>query len=308
MAIPVSARRAWPTLWILLFWAGTSPAVSGDQPDLTYRTGTNEVRLAFSASDQNDHGVATLKSNDFAVVDAGFIVRDYQSFTRSDYSRLDIAILIDSSESVTPEYRKEVSDALTLLSDTAGVPEDNVSLLTFEGSKPALLCSGDCRSSNALEKFPASHSGGLTPLFDSIVFASDLMAQKEDPQTEKVLIVFSDGNDTISLRSLTDARDSAIAHNVRIYGIAQDHSAGYSSGTQTLRALAAATGGRCFKADNGATRALNLILEDFRASYIVSYHLPTHARGFHTVQILPTHNRNLRFRSRSGYYYPEYIR
>jgi len=291
-----------------LFWAGTSPAVSGDQPDLTYRTGTNEVRLAFSASDQNDHGVATLKSNDFAVVDTGFIVRDYQSFTRSDYSRLEIAILIDSSESVTPEYRKEVSDALTLLSDTAGVPEDNVSLLTFEGSKPALLCSGDCRSSNAQEKFPASHSGGLTPLFDSIVFASDLMAQKEDPQTEKVLIVFSDGNDTISLRSLTDARDSAIAHNVQIYGIAQDHSAGYSSGTQTLRALAAATGGRCFKANNGATRALNLILEDFRASYIVSYHLPTHARGFHTVQILPTHNRNLRFRSRSGYYYPEYIR
>lgn len=308
MAIPVSARRAWPTLWVLFFWVSTSLAVSGDRPDLTYRTGTNEVRLAFSASDQNDHGVATLKSNDFAVVDTGFIVRDYQSFTRSDYSRLEIAILIDSSESVTPRYRKEISDALTLLSDSAGVPEENISLLSFQGTKPTLLCSGNCRSSNAAEKLPTSQSGGLTPLFDSIVFASDLMAHSGDPQTEKVLIVFSDGNDTISLRSLTDARDSAIAHNVEIYGIAQDRSRGYSSGTQILRALAAATGGRCFKAENGATRALNLILEDFRASYIVSYHLPTHARGFHTIQILPTHNLKLKFRSRSGYYYPEYIR
>ena len=308
MATPVTARRSWPTLWILLFWAGTSLAVSGDQPDLTYRTGTNEVRLAFSATDQNDHGVATLKPNDFAVVDTGFIVRDYQSFIRSDYARLEIAILVDSSESVTPQYRKEISDALTLLSDSAGVPEENISLLSFQGTKPAFVCSGDCRSSNATEKLPASHSAGLTPLFDSVVFASDLLAQKGDAQTEKVLIVFSDGNDTISLRSLTDARDSAVAHNVQIYGIAQDRSRGYSSGTQTLRALAAATGGRCFKAENGATRALNLILEDFRASYTVSYRLPTHARGFHTVQILPTHNMNLKFRSRSGYYYPDYIR
>ena len=291
-----------------MFWVGTSPAVSGDQPELTYRIGTNEVRLAFSATDQNDHGVATLKSNDFAVVDTGFIVRDYQSFTRSDYSRLEIAILIDSSESVTPEYRKELSDALMLLSDSAGVPDENISLMTFQGTKPAVLCSRNCRNSNAVDRLPQSHSGGLTPLFDAVVFASDLMAQNADQQTGRVLIIFSDGNDTISLRSLTDARDSAVTHNVQIYGIAQDRSARFSNGTQTLRTLAAATGGRCFKAENGASRALSLVLEDFRASYIVSYHLPTHARGFHTVQILPTHNINLKFRSRSGYYYPDYIR
>jgi Mg-chelatase subunit ChlD len=247
MAIPLPARRAWPTLWILLLWAGTSPAVSGDQPDLTYRIGTNEVRLAFSATDQNDHGVATLKPNDFAVVDTGFIVRDYQSFTRTDYSKLEIAILIDSSESVTPQYRKEISDALSLLSESAGVPEENISLVSFQGTKPALLCSGVCRSSHVAEKLPASHSGGLTPLFDSIVFASDLMAQHGDPQTERVLIIFSDGNDTISLKSFPDARDSAVAHNLQIYGIAQDRSAGYSSGTQTLRALAAGTGGALFQ-------------------------------------------------------------
>ena len=308
MAISLPARRVWPTIWILLFWVGTSPAVSGDQPDLTYRTGTNEVRLAFSATDQNDHGIATLKSSDFAVVDTGFIVRDYQSFTRSDYSRLEISILVDSSESVTPEYRKEISDALSMLSDSAGVPEENISLITFQGTKPALLCAGNCRSSNAPEKLPTTHSGGLTPLFDAIVFASARMEENSDEQAERVLIVLSDGNDTISLRSLVDARDSAIEHNVQIYGIAEDRSTGYSNGTQTLRTLAAATGGRCFKAQNGATRALSLILQDFHASYIVSYHLPTHARGFHTVQILPTHNTSLKFRSRSGYYYPDYVR
>jgi hypothetical protein len=39
----------------------------------------------------------------------------------------------------------------------------------------------------------------------------------------------------------------------------------------------------------------------------VTYHLPNHSSGFHQVRILPTHNLNLQFRSRSGYYFPDPI-
>src|SRR5579863_3477782 len=308
MAIPLPARRAWPTFLFLLFLGGSSPAASGDPPDLTYRTSTTEVRLTFSATDQNGHGVATLKTNDFAVVDTGFIVRDFQSFTRSDYSKLEIAILIDSSESVSSHLGKEISDTLDLLSQTAGVPEENISLISFRDSKPALLCSGDCRSSQIAEKLPAAKGAGLTPLYDAIVFASEFLSEHADAQTEKALIVFSDGQDTESRNSLRDALDSAVLHNVQIYSIDLSDSAGYDAGRQVLRLFAAASGGRFFPARNGSGRALDIILEGYRASYIVSYRLPTRARGFHTVQVLPTHNRNLQFRSRSGYYYPEYIR
>src|SRR5689334_4875085 len=154
MAIPLPARRIWPTFLLTLFLVGTSPAVSGDQPDLTYRTGTSEVRLTFSATDQNDHGVATLQANDFAVVDTGFIVRDFQSFTRSDYSKLEIAILIDSSESMSAHVRKEIADTLQLLAQTSGVPEENISLVSFRNSKPVELCSGNCRSSQIDDALP----------------------------------------------------------------------------------------------------------------------------------------------------------
>ena len=306
MAIPLPVRRAWPILIVL--WIGTSPAVSGDHPDLTYRTSTSEVRLTFSATDKNDHGVATLNAADFAVVDTGFIVRDFQSFTRSDYSKLEIAILIDCSESVNAHLGKEIADTLELLSQTAGVPEENISLISFRDSKPALLCSGDCRRSNAAEKLSTANSVGLTPLYDAIIFASAFVSEHADAQTEKALILFSDGQDTESLRSLRDALDAAVVHNVQIYSIDLSDSAGYDAGRQVLRALAAASGGRFFPARSGSARALDIILEGYRASYIVSYRLPTRARGFHTVQVLPTHNRNLQFRSRSGYYYPDYIR
>jgi hypothetical protein len=39
----------------------------------------------------------------------------------------------------------------------------------------------------------------------------------------------------------------------------------------------------------------------------VSYRLPSRAAGFHTVRILPTHNLDLKFRSRSGYYDPNRV-
>ena len=291
-----------------MFLAGTSPAVSGDPPDLTYRTGTSEVRLTFSATDQSDHGVATLQANDFAVVDTGFIVRDFQSFTRSDYSKLEIAILIDSSESVSPHVRREIADTLELLQETSGVPEENISLLSFREGKPITLCSGNCRASQMGETLATAKGNGLTPLYDSIIFASDLLSEHPDVQTQKALVLFSDGQDTDSLKSLREALDAVILRNVQIYSIDMNGSAGYEPGRQVLRLLAGASGGRFFPARDGALRALNMILEGYRASYIVSYHLPTHARGFHTVQVLPTHNVHLQFRSRSGYYYPDYIR
>src|SRR5215831_578531 len=168
MAIPIPARRIWPTCLLILFLAGTSPGVSGDQPGLTYRTGAREVRLTFSATDQNDHGVATLQANDFAVVDTGFIVRSFQSFTRSDYSKLEIAILIDSSESMSTHVRKEIADTLQLLAQSSGVPEENISLVSFRDSKPVELCSGNCRSSQIEEALPATKGVALTPLYDSI--------------------------------------------------------------------------------------------------------------------------------------------
>ncbi len=279
-----------------------------DPAAYTYRASVTEVRLSFSAVDQNDHGVATLQASDFAVVDKDFIVRNFQSFTRSDWTKLDIAILVDASESVTPRFRQELADVLELVSQTAGVPDENLSIFTFHGLQPAQICAGDCRVSRAAERLPATRAGGLTPLFDTIVFASDFLAHHADAHAEKVLIVFSDGVDTISQNSLRDAIDASLSNEVELDCIDLNHSASSPQGAAVLRTLASASGGRYFPAPDGALHALNVILEGFRASYTVSYRLPSRATGFHALRILPTHNLNLRFRSRSGYYYPNQVR
>ncbi len=280
--------------------------VAGDPAEFTYRTGTTEVRLNFSAMDQHNHGVATLQPSDFAVVDKDVIVRNFQSFTRTDWTKLQIAILVDASESVSPRFRQEMADILELVSQTAGVPEENLSIFSFEGSHPMLLCGGDCRTSHAIERFPA-RAGGQTPLFDTIVYAADYLEQHGDARAEKVLIVLSDGEDNLSGNSLGDAVNTSLRDEVQLDCI-DVNKAGWSQGAVALYKLASATGGRYFPPHHAAARTLDEILEGFRASYLVTYRLPSRASGFHTVRVLPTRNLNLQFRSRSGYYYPNQTR
>ena len=308
MAIALLCRRPWPLVLLLLFCIGISPCVASDPAEFTYRTQVTEVRLSFSAMDQNNHGVATLQASDFAVVDKDVIVRNFQSFTRSDWTKLEIAIVIDASESVTPRFRQEMADILELVSQTAGVPDENLSIFSFDGPRPYLLCAGDCRASHAAERLPAAHAHGLTPLYDTIVFAADFLSHQGDAHAERVLIVFSDGADTISRNSLGDAIDAALRGEVQLDCIDLNKPAYSSQGAAVLRSLASASGGRYFPPPDGATHALNVILEGFQASYTVSYRLPSRASGFHAVRILPTHNLNLQFRSRSGYYYPSQVR
>ena len=201
-----------------------------------------------------------------------------------------------------------MADTLDLVSETTGVPDENLSIFSFHGLEPAQVCTGNCRASHAADRLPTSRPGGLTPLFDTIVFASDFLAHHGDAHAEKVLIVFSDGDDTISRNSLNDGIDSALRSEVQIYCINLNTSAPLARGAAVLYNLADATGGRYFPPETRATEALNVILEGFRATYTITYRLPTHASGFHPLRILPTHNLNLQFRSRSGYNFSNYTR
>jgi len=298
-----TARRPWPVSLFLLVCGGLALGAPGDSPEVTYRANVAEVRLTFSATDQNNHGVATLQAGDFAVVDREIVVRDFQSFTRTGWTKLQVVVLIDTSESVAPRLRQEITNTLRVISPDAGIPEEDLSLVSFHGIEPSLICAGNCRASRALDELPAVEAGGLTPLFDSVVFAAALLAQPGDSDTRKVLILFSDGEDTISRHSAADATAAALASELRIYAVGLKNAAYPSPGTAVLRNLAGATGGRFFAAREGTSKVLDAILEDAHATFTVTYKLPSHAAGFHPVRILPTHDPNLQFRCRRGYYY-----
>jgi len=288
---------------------GASAQTDEPRPAATFRTGTAEVRITFSTTDQNDRVMATVQASDFAIVDRDLVVREFRSFTRSEYTRLNIIFLVDNSASVTPQFRQEVANVLQVIGETSGVPEQDISVISFRELKPTVVCSGNCRTSDALAKFFALKDGGLTPLYDSTVFASGYLADRHDEadsstgKVRRILIVFSDGLDTISLKSFPDVIQEALRDEVTIYTVDVSRAHG-SRGTQVLRSFALETGGRYFAIEAGSAGIADAILEDFRATYTVAYKLPKYMAGFHEVRILPTHNLGLQFHCRAGYYYP----
>ena len=289
-----------------VLFAQAAPRQDAESGLPTYRVQANEVQLTFSATDQNDRVIATLSAADFAVVDKDLIVRNFRSFRRAEYTRLDVAILLDNSSSIAPRFQKEVTQTLNLISETAGVPEESIAIVSFQGAEPVVLCKGDCRERPAANLIPAKAVSQMTPLYDSLAFTADLLARTPaaaDPKVRRVVIVLSDGDDTISRDSAGQAVAELVKNDVQVYTLDANKSE-YSHGSLFLQKLAAATGGRSFRLSDRAGAVADAVLADFHASYQVTYRVPNSGAEFHSVRILPTHNLNLNFRCRQGYIDP----
>jgi VWFA-related protein len=284
----------------------------------TYHSNVSEVRVTFFATGASNLPLETLTKSDFAVVDSNRVIRNFRSFTHSDETALDVVVLVDLSESVALRYRVAMNDVLQLVAREQSIANDSMAVLSFGGLggtstkmsatiRPALLCSSGCRAADSVAKLQAAKSGGLTPLFDGLIFASDYISHHRRAGVRPVLILFSDGNDTISLHSASDALFAVRDAGALIYSVDISASGKQASGGAFLQQVSEATGGRYFSprlsANEGAAALLGTVLEDLRASYVVTYDLPTHERGFHALRLLPTHNLNLTFHSRNGYNY-----
>lgn len=289
------------TFLFLLVCAGSALSAAAGDPQSNYHADVAEVRLTFFATEQNHRAVATLNENDFAVVDQDLVVRDFKSFGRASWTSLDIAVVLDCSESVAGQFKKEIANTLQLIKQSV-IPERSFSVISFHGMGPTLICTGNCRTLFTADLLPAVTSGS-TPLYDSVVFAADVIARRAEPHSKKVIVLFSDGEDTISRNALSDAIQAAAAQDIQIYGVDVNPSGHSADGAYFLQKLASVSGGQYFRLPQGADALLDAVLEDFHASYTVTYRVPSRSNGYHSIRILPTHNLNLHFRCRDGYEY-----
>ena len=275
----------------------------GSSADTTYRSTVSEVRLAFFASDELNRGIETLQHDDFAVVDNGLVIRQFRSFSHSDVTRLEIVLLVDGSESVVPRFRQEIADVLRLISETQSISDDHISVISFGGMRETVVCSGNCRDSPVVDRLLGARAEGATPLFDAVQLAGNFLAERHVPDTRPVLILFSDGEDTISRVSSNDALQAVLASEALVYAVDLNKPGSSTRGAWVLQTMADATGGSHLSIHQGAAQILQTVLQDLHAGYLVTYKLPNGAAGFHSVRILPTRNPNLKFRCRGGYVY-----
>lgn len=192
--------------------------------------------------------------------------------------------MIDSSESVQPQLQRVVTDVEQLISQSSRNPGDKISVVSFSGLDAHLVCIENCRTSFRADRI--GPRGGATPLLDAIDLATTLLIKHRQPDVWPVVLLFSDGDDTISKTSFHQVREKILASGIQIYSIDVSESKRSSNGTATLQMLAEDSGGRYIGLGDGPVKILNDVMDDLRSGLRVTYALPESSSEFHSIRIL----------------------
>ena len=273
------------------------------EPGTVIQKRVSEVQLMVVATDQNDRPLATLSPADITVLEDGQPVPRFELRTGTDLG-LRVAIVIDLSDSTRRSWTT-VRAALARSMREVIRPEDELLVLTFNSSIELERRVADPADLEAVLADPGS--GGLTALYDAIyqacgrpVFASDGKPHRS------ALILFSDGEDDLSLHGMEDAIARAERAGVAIYTITTHSPKKKTNGDAVLHNLAEATGGRDFIVKDQAQldSALSEIDGELRTSYLLYYRASEQPglRTFRRVHVIPSVGGRARVRSRSGYF------
>ncbi len=269
-----------------------------------YRGSVSEVRLVFFATDEGNHPVVNLQKGNIVVVDDDEVIRDY-SLSRGNLIDLDVIVLIDFSESILPRLKQELESVSQLVSRWPWRAGDRLSMFSFNGTQVAPICSGKgCSVLKLDDQIRSLPRGGPTPLYDALGDAADLLVQHDARNTWPLIILFSDGRDTVSKTSFRQAWQRILISGAQIYAIDLGGDEPPPNGNSILRKLATDSGGRCVPISEGAMKVLGDVIGDLHSAMVVTYSPTSSKTAFHSVHIFSTYNPRLHFRSRRGYYRP----
>lgn len=289
------------SLWVAVVLSSI-PLYAADNSDYTIRTNVDEVRLAFAASDRQGRVIKSLRPSDVAVADNGTIIRHFRSFRSASESPLDLVILLDASDSVASQIPAEIAEAKSFVESSKWGERDRVSILAFGGVRPLLLCVRNCKTQIAQAKLNSLCAKGATPLYDALFDAAEMLKEDSDPEARPAMILFSDGNDTISRHSMSDALQAAQNLQSAIYSVnSRSKKVAADHGDAILDHLSKSTGGVSFPPGQDVSEVLRMVLADLRSGYVLTYEPSETTIGQHSVRILATSDPKLQFRSRQAY-------
>ncbi len=267
----------------------------------TLRHDVSEVRVQFSVTDKQGRHIAALTKNDVALLDNGSAISELTDFREESDLPIEVVILIDSSRSTERELPMEKQLALEFLRNLMR-PQDRAMIAGF-GTH--LKAQGNF--TNHFDQLESSvesiKAEGLTAFNDSLFTLSDRF--EPSINSRKVIIIISDGNDTVSAHTFSDARESLLKKDVAIYTISVVDKKSMAP-ADCLTKLSADTGGHSYflKDLKHLKQAFSQIDSDLRTYYVAAYRTPDHRQGFHSVNVqLAAHDLNVQ--NKKGYFRQE---
>jgi Ca-activated chloride channel family protein len=270
---------AWMALATLL------PALLPAQ-EMTLRVDVKLVNVFVNVIDQNGAIVGSLTREDFALSEDGR-AQQIAVFERQSELPLNLTLAIDTSSSVRKDLTEE-QNAARRFAHALLRSQDQMSLMQFATDVRELTPFTN-KVSQIERGLGQLHGDWATSLYDAIFLAAQRLGAKEG---RRVLVLVSDGDDTASSATYTEAIEQALRNEVMIYTIIDvpiEASAGRNlGGEHAMITLAEQTGGRSFYvSDGGLEKAFTRVSEDLRTQYLLAYypHNQEPGKAFHRVQV-----------------------
>jgi len=282
---------------------------SSDEPVTTIRATTNEVNVVFTVTDKHGKRITDLKLSDFRVVDDNKPPEEIRSFHAETNLPLQVGLLIDASNSVRDRFKFEQESAIEFLNQTVRPRIDLAFVVGFDATPEVTQDFTD--NTEALgHGVRELRPGGGTALYDALYYACRdklLKAPKSTP-VRRAIILLSDGEDNLSHVTREESIEMAQRAEAIVYTISTNVSGTKGAGDKVLERIADATGGRAFFPFQirDVSNDFAEIQDELRSQYAISYK-PADLKydgHYRTIEIIANDRKNLRVRSRRGWYSP----
>ena len=276
------------------------------------KTVTVNVRLPVTVIDKNNRFVVDLKETDFELAEDK-APQAIISFQPQSNLPLDVAVLMDTSNSVMSKLKFEKDAALTFLETMLNYREDRALFATFD-SQVELHQDFTNRLDLLTQAVDKVKAHGGTRMYDAIHgICEEKMMGHSSLGRRHAMVVITDGKDTESERQLKEAIDIAQRSETPVYVISTESGgifgaqAGLVDGKEDrdLKRLAEETGGRAFFTANvnELRDSLAGIARELRSQYMIAYS-PTNDNfdgKFRQVEVKLPRHKGLRIRTKKGY-------
>jgi Ca-activated chloride channel family protein len=243
-----------------------------EEPETTIKVDVKLVNVFVTVTDEHGAPVANLQKENFILKEDGK-EQKIAIFDKESALPLSIVLAVDTSLSTRKDLPLELSSARKFV-HTIVRPQDGLSVYKFSETVSQMVSfTSDLKKID--EGIDHPRNGAATALYDAIYLGSQALNRR---QGRKVMVVITDGGDTMSqmnyLQALRAAQESeAIIYSIIIVPIEAD--AGRDTGGEhALIQISSDTGGKYYYATSSAQLddAFKKISDELRTQYLLAYY------------------------------------
>lgn len=294
-------------LWFLLIFCASRLGAAQEEPSTTLKVDVRLVNVFVTVTDAHGAPISHLTKDNFKLSEDG-IDQKISVFDKESALPLSIILEVDTSLSTKKDLPLELASARRFAHSILR-PVDGLSVFQFSEIVDEIVpFTPDLRTiDRGIDRI---HVGSATALYDALYLGSRALEKRRG---RKVMVVITDGGDTVSKTDYREAVRAAQEAEAIVYSlivVPVEASAGRDTGGEhALIQLSEDTGGKYYYASSLAQldSAFHQISDELRTQYLLAYYPSRRFSNseFRRLQVSVSgspESTDYKVRHRTGYY------